>query len=213
MRLVLRFLRDNSLSLVFFSLFIIALAGTTFSGLDQYNRQLADYGFSPVAYWPYLHTGNFLDGIFSNWQAAILQLGALIYLGAVLHQKGAPHSRKLPGRSMELRRPLKGFRASWLYRNSLAIAFLLMFAASFLAHLCFGAKAYNEQGALLHKPAVPLGEYFRSSAFWFTVMQTWEAEFVAIAIYVVMSIYLRQQGSPESKPVEAKNSTTGESNK
>jgi Domain of unknown function (DUF6766) len=213
MRPVLRFLRDNSLSLTFLSLFLLALTAQSFSGFDQYNRQLADYRFLPVGYWQYLHTGNFLDAVFSNWQAAILQLGCLIYFGAVLHQKGAPHSRKLAERRMKRRRRAEAARASWLYRNSLAMAFLLLFITSFAGHVVFGARAFNEQRALLHQTAISAGEYTLTSAFWFANTQTWQAEFIGIGIYIVLSIFLRQQGSPESKPVEARNSTTGESNK
>ena len=52
-------------------------------------------------------------------------------------------------------------------------------------------------------------DYIRSSQFWFESFQNWQSEFLAIAAMVVLSIHLRQRGSPESKPVDAPHSQTG----
>ena len=87
-----------------------------------------------------------------------------------------------------------------------------MFLVTFLLHLLFGRWKYNEDQALRHLPSISLGAYTSSSSFWFSVFQCWEAEFVAIGIYIVLSIFLRQENSSESKPVDASNEQTGGAN-
>jgi hypothetical protein len=133
----------------------------------------------------------------------------------VLRQKGAAHSRKADSESHWVLRwtlgPEPAMRA-WLYANSLSLAFIGMFVVTFLLHGLFGEWRYNENQALLHRPPMPLGSYVASSSFWFSVFQCWEAEFGAIGIYIVLSIFLRQQRSPESKPVDASNEQTGGAN-
>ena len=107
----------------------------------------------------------------------------------------------------------KADRFNWFYRNSLSMAFLLMFVFSFALHVVFGARAYNEERSLAAQPPISIAAFLVSAKFWSTTLQTWQAEYLVIAIYVVLSIFLRQQGSPESKPVESSNETTGKANK
>jgi hypothetical protein len=52
-------------------------------------------------------------------------------------------------------------------------------------------------------------EYVRTAQFWFESLQNWQSEFLAIAAMVVWSIFLRQRGSPESKPVDSPHHKTG----
>ena len=99
-----------------------------------------------------------------------------------------------------------------MYANSLSLAFFAMFAATFVLHVVFGDWKFDEDQALRHLPPASLGSYAVSSSFWFSVFQCWEAEFSAIAIYIVLSIFLRQEHSPESKPVGASNEQTGGAN-
>src|SRR5829696_8347889 len=96
-----------------------------------------------------------------------------------------------------------------LYENSLSLAFLLLFLLAFFLHGLSGMGNYNEEQALHGQPAVSLGEYLSSSRFWFESFQNWQSEFLAIWAMVVFSIYLRQRGSPESKPVDSPHSETG----
>lgn len=206
-----KWLADHSLSLSFAVLFIVALAGQSVAGHSSYNSTRAMYGLPKVEYRAYLKTGDFLDGVFTNWQAALLQLGCLIVFGRKFREKGAAHSLKPKERESGKERQ-EGKERPWIYRNSLSLAFALLFGLSFVAHLFFGAKGYNERLALIHKPPISTGLYSVNSAFWFSNCQTWEAEFVAIAIYVILSVYLRQQGSPESKPVDSNDQETGETN-
>lgn len=204
-----KWLEDHSLSLAFALLFVVSVIGQSITGEASYNSTRAMYGVSAVSYRSYLRTGDFLDGIFTNWQAALLQLGCLILFGTKFREKGAAHSLKP---KEEQRGGKEGSDRPWIYRNSLSLAFAVLFALSFIAHLRFGSMLYNERLALIHMPPIGRGEYSVSSAFWFSNCQTWEAEFAAIAIYVILSVYLRQQGSPESKPVDSSNTQTGETN-
>ena len=242
---------DNSLSLVMIVLFLCCLVGQAYAGALQNNHLRALHGQSPVGVWSFVETGTFLQAVFSNWQAAILQLGSLIIFGVYLRQRGAPHSRQLQpfrpkddasanaaqtGRRAESqshkRSPRPGTAeksqnssmrsgklpalaksGTWLHRNSLSMTFVLLFLGVFVLHLISGAAAYNQQLAYLHQPGLSAARFFFSSQFWFATLQTWEAEYMAIALYILLSVYLRQEGSPESKPVEASDSETGHANK
>lgn len=206
---------NDSMSVALFSLFLICLVGQSLSGWLAYDDTLHAGHFSEIGFGAYLGTGNFLDGIFSNWQAAILQLAVLIAFGSVLRQKGAAHSRKTDSgnhRVLDWKLGQRPTVREWLYANSLSLVFLSMFVVTFLLHLLFGGWKYNEDQALRHLPPISLGAYAGSSSFWFSVLQCWEAEFWAIGIYIVLSIFLRQESSSESKPVGASNEQTGGAN-
>ena len=224
-----RWLRDNGLVLVFFGLFFLSLSGQAFTGFRSHNQALRDHGRPPAGFLAYLGTGDFLDGVFSNWQAAFLQLGSLIVFSCVLRQRGASHSRKPGSRGPNGARPSVMHRAgartrrpeargdvarsdSWWYRNSLSLAFGFLFLFSFLAHAYFGADAENFTRSLQGEVPWSVAAYVGSPTFWRSTVQTWQAEFVAIAVYLVLSIFLRQEGSAESKPVESSNEETGKSN-
>lgn len=208
------FFAENSLSIVLLVLFVAFLIAQSLSGLSLYNDNQTLHGLAKIGYWQYVRTGTFLQGMFSNWQAAILQLASLIIFGVYLHQRGAPHSRK----SIAFGHPEhkdKRFPPGdrWLRRNSLSLVFVVLFVAAFLLHLFSGAAAYNQTRAYSHQPPLSVAAFSVSAKFWFSTFQTWEAEFMAIALYVLLSIVLRQEGSPESKPVESSNSDTGNPNK
>ncbi len=155
----------------------------------------------------------------SNWQAAILQLTVLIAFGSLLRQKGAVHSRQpdekgspQSPRTIEWKFARRSSVGEWLYANSLSLAFAATFAVTFAAHAIFATWKHNEDQALRHLPPDAFGAYVQSADFWFTVFQTWEAEFLAIGFYIVLGIFLRQQGSAESKPVGASDQQTGGAN-
>lgn len=208
-------IKNDSMSIALFGLFLICLVGQGVSGWFSYNNALHAGHFREIALGAYLGTGNFLDGMFSNWQAAILQLTVLIAFGSLLRQKGAAHSRREDSgnhRTLDWKFGLRPTLREWLHANSLSLAFLGMFVVTFLLHLLFGYWKNNEDLALRHLPPTPLGAYAGSSSFWSSVFQCWEAEFAAIGIYIVLSIFLRQENSPESKPVGASNEQTGGAN-
>jgi CBS domain containing-hemolysin-like protein len=140
-------------------------------------------------------------------------LASLIVFSGFLYQRGAPHSRDpLEVKSRKNQRQEAG-RFTWGYRHSLFLAFLLLFVLSLALHVVVGGKAYNEELALAGQPPISIAAFLLSAKFWSYTLQTWQAEYLAIAVFVVLSIVLRQQDSAESKPVESRDQTTGEANK
>lgn len=215
MRKVRVFLFNNSLSILFGGLFLTALAGQALTGYLYHNQTLAAYGRPQHTLGQWLGSGSFLDAIFVNWQAAVLQLGSLVLGGAFLYQQGASHSRR-PAKRAHARSDRQAekdkHRTSWIYRNSLFLGFLILFLASFAMHIFMGHAAYNEDLALAHQPPLSLLRYLYSGEFWFTAFQTWQAEFVAIFLFLIMSIFLRQEKSAESKPTGSRARDTGDTN-
>lgn len=213
-RRVKKFVGDDSMSIALFGLFLVCAVAQSLTGWFAYNKSLHAAHLGKIGFGAYIGTGNFLDGIFSNWQAAILQLAVLTAFSSVLRQKGAAHSRKEhPNhRTLDWKLGPRPTVRGWIYANSLSLAFFSLFLLLFLLHLWTGARAYNENQALQHQAAASLASYAASASFWFSVFQCWEAEFSAIGIYIVLSIFLRQEGSSESKPVMASDEQTGEVN-
>jgi len=185
----------------------------SFAGWWLQNETLAAHGKASIGYWHNLFTGTFLEGLASNWQAAFLQLASLILFSEFFYQRGAPHSRDpLKPKSKQRRREEAG-RFSWFYRNSFFLALLLLFVLSLALHVIAGASAYNEERSLTGRPPISIAAFLLSAKFWSSTLQTWQAEYLAIAIFVVLSIFLRQQNSAESKPLESRDDATGEANK
>jgi hypothetical protein len=205
-------MKDNSLSIVLFSLFALCISGNSLAGWLLQNETLAAHGRAWSGYGSFLSTGVFLEGLASNWQAAVLRLGSLIVFSTFLYQRCAPHSRDpRAAKPRKWRRTTGPF--AWIYGRSLFLAFLILFMAALVLHILAGAKAYNEGLALMGRAQVSIGVFLLSAQFWSSTLQTWQAEYLVIGIYVVLTIFLRQEDSPESKPIEARNKTTGEANK
>ena len=228
-----KMLSDNSLSIALFSLFVIFIVCQSLCGWRAYDESLQQAKLSQIGFGSYLTTGDFLNGVFSNWQAAILQLAVLIGFSSVLRQRGAAHSRKPDDEKSATDRKKDGERQqkerhaptklstnlqidptnkNWLYNNSLSLAMFSLFILLFVAHWLTGVMKYNEDQALRGLQPLTAGSYFVSWDFWFSVFQTWEAEFFAIGLYIVLSIFLRQERSSESKPTDCSNDETGETN-
>ena len=128
-----RLFAEHGLSLSFASLFAMCLAAQSICGYRSYNSRLAMHGLPSIGYLRYLGTGNFLDGVFTNWQAAILQFGCLIVFAAKFREKGAAHSLS-PTRARASRELREDESGSWIYRHSLSLAFAALFLLSFVAH-------------------------------------------------------------------------------
>ena len=152
-----------------------------------------------------------------NWQAAILQLATLVLAGAVLYQRGASHSRDPDKDEHESAEDKKREhdderRFTWVRRHSLSLVLVASFLLTFTAHVFVGATAYNEQRSLSGQAPLTPEAYVASAQFWFENFQTWEAEFAVILLFVVLTIFLREERSAESKPLGASEATTGETN-
>jgi hypothetical protein len=219
-----RFFYDNGLSIVLFVLFALTLLGQSFTGLSEYNEDQREHGQPSVGYGEYLTTGHFVEATFENWESEFLQMAAFVVLTAFLYQKGSAESRKphaidegdvrLLREDVPADAPWPVRRGGWvlrLYENSLALAFVVLFLLSAFLHAAGGAEEYNQEvsehgGA---DPRLTAFGYMATSRFWFESFQNWQSEFLSVFAMVVLSIFLRQRSSPESKPVHAPHSETG----
>jgi hypothetical protein len=176
-----------------------------------------------VALGEYLRSSHFWEATSENWESEFLQMGAYVLLTVFLFQKGSSESKD-PDKPCPQDKdprderdkpdapwPVK--RGGWvliLYEHSLLLAFLLLFIVSIAIHAAGGMRLYNEEQLGLGRQALSLGQYLTTPQFWFESLQNWQSEFLAIASMVLLSIFLRQRGSPESKPVAAGISATGD---
>jgi hypothetical protein len=213
------FFRRNGLSIVLAVFFAIFLIGQILTGYAVHNGDREDHGLGPLSLADYLTSGHFLSAMFENWESEFLQMGMYVLLTIWLYQLGSSESKKIDEEEEVDREPKPSPDAPWpvrkggiwllLYRNSLSLAFMLLFLVSMVAHF-FGSTAhFNDEQMLEGKPLVSYSEHLASSHFWFESFQNWQSEFLAVLSIVLLSIFLRQQGSPESKPVDAKHTDTG----
>ncbi|MGB6176670.1 MAG: DUF6766 family protein [Methylocella sp.] len=212
-RRLIHLIKYSSLSIVLFALFVVCISAQSFAGWRLQNETLAAHGQALVGYWHYLSTGTFLQGLASNWQAAFLQLASLVLFSSFLYQRGAPHSLDPRKPKSEQKRHEEAYRFTWFYRHSLVLALMLLFVLSLALYVVSGTNGYNEERALTGQPLISIAAFLLSVKFWSSTLQTWQAEYLAIALYVVLSVFLHQQGSPESKQLESSTETTGEANK
>ena len=211
-----RMIHDNGLSLALIAMFLISFVGMVGSGHSAYNQELSEHGSASIGLLAYLHSGAFISAVFENWESEFLQMSAYVVLTAVLFQRGSAESRdpdnptrdndELPN---DAHRRNRFF--AWLYAHSLGLALALLFLVSFVLHW-FGSLTAKNDDALRHGGQVhTLLSYLLDSTFWFESFQNWQSEFLSTAVLVVASIFLRHQGSPESKPAGASNAETGAS--
>ncbi|MEO3819696.1 DUF6766 family protein [Plantactinospora sp. B24E8] len=216
-----RWLRNNALALTMFGAFLLFLVLQSIFGWQTHNEELTQFGAAPQGYLHYLGTGHFAEAVFENWESEFLQMGGYVLLTAYLIQRGSSESKPEPdtdrpedhARNAKPNSPwpvhVRGV-ALTLYRNSLSIALLLLFALSFVFHLLGGTAEFNEQQRLESgAPAISAWQFLQTSDFWFQSMQNWQSEFLAVGALVVLSVFLRQHGSPESKPVTTPHHETG----
>jgi hypothetical protein len=170
----------------------------------------------------YLSSGHFAEATAENWESEFLQMAFYVLLTTFLFQKCSSESKKI-GEKEAVDRDPRRFRnkkdAPWpvrrggwvlaLYQHSLTLAFFLLFAVSFVWHAVGGAQEYTEEQVAHGGNAVSVAEYMSSSRFWFESFQNWQSEFLALAAMALLSIFLRQRWSPQSKPVDASHSHTG----
>lgn len=218
---MIKFMRTNSLSIVFLLLFVFSMAGQYFTGLQEYNKERKENGQSPVPASAYFKSGHFIQSTFENWESEFLQMALFVILTIFLFQKGSSESKTFEGGEEVDREPSPARKgAPWavrqggwilsLYKHSLSIALLVLFLLSFILHLYGSLKDENEQLIQKGLPPETLGKFIGDSRFWFESFQNWQSEFLSVFAIVVLSIFLRQKGSPQSKPVDAPHEETGE---
>lgn len=212
----------NSLSIVLTACFILCIVGQIISGIKVYEEELRELGAPrEVGLFDYLQTGHFLQTTFENWESEFLQMGMYVLLTIFLRQLGSSESKSIDKEEEVDREPNpKRKNAPWpvkkggvyllIYKNSLSIAFAILFLLSFVLHAYGSLNNYNEEQKLKGEPEESWNKYLVSDNFWYESFQNWQSEFVAVLSIVVLSIFLRQKGSPESKPVDAPDDETGE---
>lgn len=215
-----QFLYENGLLLVVTFLILSSLAGQTLTGWHENNDDLRQMGLAALTLGQYLGSGHFLEATFENWESEFLQMGVYVVLTIWLRQKGSPESKKLdaeedvdqqpdpgkPGAPWPVRRGGLWLR---LYQHSLSLALFALFFGSVYLHARGGAQVYNIEQAHEGQPLVTVWGYMHTSRFWFESFQNWQSEFVSIFSLVALGIFLRQQSSPQSKPVDSPVAQTG----
>jgi hypothetical protein len=220
---VARWIRDRSLTLVLLALFALTLAGQILTGWHEFNETRLEHGAPSVSMAAYLMAGHPWEALFENWESEFLQMAVFVVFTTFLYQKGSPESRR-PGPVAEPQdadprdfadredAPWPVRRGGWiltLYEHSLGLAFFLLFVVSWLGHIAGGWAEYRSAQALHGQPAEHWVDYLTSSQLWFQSFQNWQSEFLSVAAMVWLAVYLRQRGSPESKPVHAPHGDTG----
>lgn len=214
------FFYRNSLSIVLIFLFALSITGQAISGWHEHKKEIEELGGIKSSFIRYLTSGHFIQSTFENWESEFLQMGIYVWLTIFLRQKGSSESKHLTEKEEVDREPdpkkndapwpvRKGGFALKFYEHSLTFAFILFFMISFGLHAYGSITDYNEEQLLRGRPTATLPEYLADSRFWHESFQNWQSEFIAVLSIVVLSIFLRQKGSPESKPVDAPNSETG----
>lgn len=219
--LMIKFIRNNSLSVVFLLLFLLAITGQFFTGMQEHNKERSEDGKAPLSAGQYFQSGHFIQATFENWESEFLQMALFVWLTIFLYQKGSSESKKFEGEEEVDREPSpnreeapwpvrKGGWVLAFYKHSLTITLLVLFLLSYALHLYGSLKDENEQLADKGLPPETIGKYIMESRFWFESFQNWQSEFLSVFAIVVLSVFLRQKGSPQSKPVDAPNDETGE---
>ncbi len=213
-----RFVKENSLSLFFLTIFLLALGGQAIAGHNLYNEEALAHHESTISFWRYLTSSSFGQAVMENWQSEYLQFMLFALATVWLLQKGSPESKELDqagtesdreqlvGRHARTDSPRWSKYGDWrtaIYSNSLIIIMALVFFGSWFAQSVTGMTAYNQEQHDHGEPRLSWLSYVGSSEFWEATLQNWQSEFLAVGSFAILAVYLRQRGSPESKPVGA----------
>lgn len=217
-------LKNNGLSIFFGLIFLLALVGQALTGQALFNEEQIAAGLDEISFAQYLTSSSFAVDVSENWQSEYLQFLLYIFATIWLVQKGSPESKELNKTGLETdkeqlvgeysnaKSPAWAKVGGWrrtLLANSLGLTMGLIFLLSWLVQSIAGNSAYNEEKLKNFQAPAPWSEYLISPEFWNRTLQNWQSEFLAVGSMVVLSIYLRQRGSPESKPVGSAHDDTG----
>ena len=214
-----RFLRENSLSLFFLAIFLAAIVGQAVAGHEAHNQDQITHGGHAIGFWSYVTSSDFGQAVMENWQSEYLQFLLFMLATVWLLQRGSPESKRLdkPGLESDAEQQVGehshphsprwarfhgGFRRR-VFENSLLIVMAVIFVGAWFAQSVTGWTQFNDDQAAHGEPAVSWLAYIGSAEFWEATFQNWQSEFLAVGSFAVFTIYLRQRGSPESKPVGA----------
>jgi hypothetical protein len=219
----MRTLRDHSLSLFFLAIFLAALIGQAIAGHAEHNNEAIAHSGETLSFWRYVVSSDFGQAVMENWQSEYLQFTMFIFATVWLVQKGSPESKKpdeIGLQSDEDQRiaehsgedapkwaRTRGIRL-WVYSNSLLLVMGAIWVGSWFAQSVTGWSTYNADQIDHDEQPLSWLQYLGSAEFWETTLQNWQSEFLAVGSMAVLAIYLRQRGSPESKPVGTPHAAT-----
>ncbi|MBJ7453249.1 MAG: hypothetical protein JHC71_14380 [Blastococcus sp.] len=218
------FLRNNGLSLVFGGLFLLTLAGQAVSGVAQVNAEQRSEGLEPLGLADYVTSSSFMVDVMENWQSEYLQFFLYVFATVWLVQKGSSESKEPGQEGMETDRDQRvGRRAgadspAWaraggwrttLFSRSLGLVMGGLFLLTWAASAVTGWVAHNSDQLGQRQDPVTFVGYLGEADFWNRSFQNWQSEMLAVGSMAILAVYLRQRGSPESKPVGAPHADTG----
>ena len=214
--------KEHGLLLANAALFLVFFGGMILSGAAAYSQEQVAHGQPAVSVLEYISTGDFVEATFENWESEFLQMAMYVILTVFLFQKGSSESKPMGKNAPQDQDPRdatiknatpwpvkRGGLVLKIYEHSLSLLLLLLFVASFTMHALGGTSAYNEEQLSHGESPLTVLEYVGASQFWFESFQNWQSEFLAVAVLVGASVYLREKGSPESKPVAEPHYETG----
>jgi hypothetical protein len=216
-------IRDNGLTIAFGLMFLAALVGQALWGVVAYNEAARTEGLQEISLLRYVTSSSFAVDLVENWQSEYLQFTLYILLTVWLVQRGSSESKKpgetgretdaeqLVGEHARPDSPLWAKVGGWrtaLYSHSLVTVMALIFFLSWTAQAITGRVAYNEERMRDLLDPVSLPAYLVNPDFWGRTLQNWQSEFLAIGSMAAFAIFLRERGSPESKPVGMPHHTT-----
>jgi hypothetical protein len=216
-------LKANGLSIGFGLLFLATLVGQAISGHDSVNHDSLLHQGDPMSLGHYVTSALFWADVMENWQSEYLQFSLYIFATVWLVQRGSNESKELHRTGTESDEEQKvgphatpdsprwaraGDWRTRIYSNSLLLVMMSIWVASWLAQSVTGRVNYNANQ--LDHQAAPISwlSYITTADFWNRTLQNWQSEFLAVGSMVILSVYLRQRGSPESKPVGAAHDAT-----
>lgn len=217
------FLRDNALTLVVFILFAVSFLGQVVAGHAVYDQDALEHGGGASTLVEYLGSGHFIEAVFENWESEFLQMAIFVVLTKWLRQRGSSESKSFDKGDPSDEDPRihvnehgvpwpvrKGGIVLALYQRSLSISLALLFVASAALHAEGGARAHNVEERRHGRRPTTMAQYVGGSQFWFESFQNWQSEFLSVGALIVLSIFLRERGSSQSKRVAAPHAETGE---
>jgi len=221
---VKRWIREQSLTLLFTVLFLAALIAQALVGHADYNHQQIAHHDDVISLGAYITSSVFWVDVMENWQSEYLQFTLFILATVWLIQRGSTESKK-PGEEggESDEQQLVGEHAkpdspAWakagglrllVYSNSLVAVMTLIWLGSWFAQAVTGRIEYNATQLDHQEDTLSLLGYMGSSDFWSRTLQNWQSEFLAVGSMAIFSVYLRQRGSSQSKPVGTPHHETG----
>jgi uncharacterized protein DUF6766 len=219
-----RFVRDHSLSLFFLVIFLAALVGQAIAGHILHNEEAMAHSGETMSFWRYIRSSDFGNAVMENWQSEYLQFMLFMLATVWLVHRGSPESKEpaQAGRGSDQKHQIGGYAQSdspkWakvggfrtaIYSNSLLIVMAIIFIGSWFAQSVTGWTAFNAEQVDHQEATVSWLSYIGSADFWEATLENWQSEFLAVGSFAAITVFLRQRGSPESKPVGAPHHATG----